>query len=221
MRLALNKDDDALLDVVLAALPAPTRQTTIFQRQRPLAGGYEIGPRQCSLGVGIRRGAEQLAVTASHCTATIWSLDGGPLSQPLSGPSFGAEVTDPTPYTCATLFSPNRKCRRADIAAYDASGADLIFSDTLGWAPGLIARTQFASPGSSQANGSKDLDTTNPLWTVYAEVEYPLIGEVLHKIGWSTGWTYGGVYKSCVDTNQPNGSGTVRVVCADWAAMYT
>ena len=85
--LTLTNEEDALVNVVLAARAVPTRQTTVFDHQRALAGGFEIGPRHCSMAVGIRRGTEHLAVTASHCTATIWSVDGGPLSQPLSGPS--------------------------------------------------------------------------------------------------------------------------------------
>lgn len=69
-------------------------------------------------------------------------------------------------------------------------------------------------------NGSKDFDLVNPLFTVDVEIAYPLSGELLHKVGVTTGWTYGGIYKTCVDCPVAVGSGQVRIVCSDWAAMY-
>lgn len=219
--LALTVADDALVDMRTVARIVPTQALTLYYHQRPLAGGYEIssGSTACSLTAGVRRGSEQLALTASHCTYTWFTADGGALKQPQSGPGFGAEVTDPSTYSCGTFFQP-RKCRRSDAAVYSASSADLYYSDTLAWAPGLIAQTQYSSPGSSQTNGSRDINLSNPFFTVDAEVAYPVSGEVLHKVGISSGWTYGAIYKTCVDAPLAVGTGQVRIVCSDWAAMY-
>ena len=217
--LRLAADDDSLVIVRTAARLQATQSPTLYYRRRPLTGGYEIGPLGCPMTTGVHRGTEQLALTASHCTSVSYGLDGGWMSQPYSGTHFGAEVTDPSPYSCGTLFSP-KKCRKSDAAAYDASAADLFPGETLAWAPGLIARTTYSSPGTSMTDGSIVIDTLNPAWTVNAEIAYPLSGDVLHKIGVVTGWTYGSIYKTCADSKTNWGSGYVWIVCSDWAAMY-
>lgn len=70
--LALSPEDDALLDMRTATRIAPAQALTLYYHQRPLTGGTEIGSvsGECSLTSGVRRGTEQLALTASHCTAS-------------------------------------------------------------------------------------------------------------------------------------------------------
>ena len=131
--------------------------------------------------------------------------------------NFGAEVTDPTPYSCGTWWSP-KKCRRAEAAAYDVANVDLFGADSVGWRPGRIARTYTAASGSSQTSGSTDVDIANPYWTVIAEIAYPITGEVLHKVGRSTGWTYGAVTATCKDVTWFGT--TLRIVCQDEASTY-
>ena len=215
--LRLTTSERPLVDVRVESSVTATRQQTLFSRQRPLTGGYEIGPIACPMTIGAMRGSEQLILTASHCTAVSFALDGGPTRQNNNQANFGAEVTDPTPYSCGTFFNP-KKCRRADAAAYDASAVDMFPNDTVGWVPGRIARTLFASAGMTQLPGSRDIDLANPYWTVIAEIAYPLLGEVLHKVGMLNGWTYGPVYETCKDLAY--GTTNLRIVCNDKANMF-
>ncbi|WP_337171503.1 hypothetical protein [Gemmatimonas aurantiaca] len=196
-----------------------TSSTTLNYRRRPITGGYEIGPSGCTTTIGARRGSEELILTNSHCSANAWSLDGGSIRQNNSGsaPFFGAEVTDPSTYACGTLFVP-RRCRHADVAAYSATGVDLFPTDTLGWAPGLIARTTFGVAGLMQTAGSTEVDSLDPHWTVIAEVNFPLWNEALHKVGVTTGWTFGSVYETCKDVRLGS-HGRPLIVCADKAHL--
>lgn len=196
-----------------------TSFSTLNYRRRPITGGYEIGPSGCTTTIGARRGSEELILTNSHCSAAAWSLDGGSVRQNNSGnaPFFGAEVTDPPTYACGTLFAP-RRCRRADVTAFSSTGVDLFPSDTLGWAVGLIARTTFSASGVTQTSGSNEVDSLNPHWNVIAEVNYPLWGEAVHKVGIATGWTFGSVYDTCKDVRLST-HGRPLIVCADKAHL--
>jgi hypothetical protein len=196
---------------------ALTSFSTLMYRQRPITGGYQLGPSGCTTTIGARRGSEQLVLTNSHCSASAWALDGGQIRQNNSpnAPFFGAEVTDPPTYSCGTLFFP-RNCRRADVTAYSAAGVDLFPGDTLGWAPGLIARTISGVHGLTQSSGSLVIDSLSPYWYVVAEINYPMWGETVHKVGINTGWTFGGVYDTCKDERLST-HGRPLIVCTDKA----
>ena len=49
-----------------------------------------------------------------------------------------------------------------------------------------------------------------------AEIAYPLVGEVLHKVGITNGWTTGPVYETCKDLNALG----IKVVCQDKANTW-
>ena len=195
-------------------------QPTLFSRVRPLTGGYEVGPGPCSMTIGAWRGSDRLVLGSSHCSMIPFALDVGPMRQPNSGPGFGTEVTDPTPYACGTFFQP-RRCRRADVTAYSVSSSpiDMFPTDTLDWRTGLIARTLFAAVGTAQTKGSTDINTLFPYFTVNSAVMWPVEGEVVHKVGWATGWTFGVVYDTCDDISL-TGHGNIRIVCTDKASLY-
>ena len=214
--LELSDEESTLVEFRRDDVVTPVRQQTVYWRQRPLTGGYQIGPKECTMTVGAWRGSEQLMLTASHCTATEFSPDGGATRQNVNAVSFGFEVTDPASYYCGSFSSPHRRCRHFDAAAYDASGVDLFPDDSLGWVAGRIARTTLSVSGLSQIPGANVIDIDNPYWTVVTEIAYPILGETLHKVGVANGWTYGPVYETCKDTSV-NG---VRIVCSDKANMY-
>ncbi len=199
-------------------LPAQP-QPTVFSRQRPLTGGYEAGPRSCTMTVNAWRGFDRIVIGSSHCSATAFGLDNGPMRQPNSGVGFGTEIVDPTSYNCSTLFV-TRFCRRADVTAYSvtASPPDLFPSDTLGWRSGLIARTMFVSSGLTQTDGSKDINSAFPFFVADAVVMWPIHGEVVHKVGHASGWTFGTVYGTCSDVTLQGYN--VRIVCTDVAHLY-
>ncbi len=221
--LGLDPDDAKLTTTELANKLIPTQAVNLNGRRRPLAGGFQTGPIGCPLTVSVRRGTLQQVLTAAHCTATTFGVDYVQISQGTSQPGFGYEFADPPVYACGTYFQP-RSCRRSDASSFDASNVDLDpnLGETVGWIPGLIARTTYSSNGSTQTTGSIVPDQNSPIWTVTTEVTYPIGGETLHKLGNVTGWTYGAIYKTCVDNNVGYASpvGNVRIVCSDWAAMY-
>jgi hypothetical protein len=194
-------------------------QPTLFSRVRPLTGGYEAGPGACTMTIGARRGTDRLVLGSSHCSMVPFALDVGAMRQPNSGAGFGTEVTDPTSYSCGTFFQP-RRCRRADVTAYSISSfpVDMFPSDTLDWRAGLIARTLFASPGFTQVDGSTSIDPLRPFFSVNAAVNWPVEGQVVHKIGWASGWTFGMVYDTCADVSLA-GYGNIRIVCTDKAEL--
>jgi hypothetical protein len=92
-------------------------------------------------------------------------------------------------------------------------------SDTLDWRVGLIARTLFASVGSSQIPGSRDINAQLPYFQVNSTVMWPVEGQVVHKVGWATGWTFGLVYDTCEDISLA-AYGNIRIVCTDKASLY-
>jgi hypothetical protein len=62
--------------------------------------------------------------------------------------------------------------------------------------------------------GSLTIDQANPLFTITAERAYPNEGDVLHKVGRTTGWTSGTVEFSCTNTNI---AGTdITILCQEW-----
>ena len=186
-------------------------------RNRPLTGGYYLGPSGCTLTGTALRGSDHVLLAASHCTAAAFSLDYGSVWQGTQTPTFGIEQIDPNPYGCGTLFNPKR-CRRADIAAYNVNYIPSDPGDTLSWYPGLIAKTTYPTSGVYQSAGSKVIDTSNPYWTVTATSNSVLVGQTLHKVGNVTGWTFGDVTATCVDKKQAITN--VWIVCSDVAGMF-
>ena len=95
------------------------------------------------------------------------------------------------------------RCRLSDalLAKYlDKSTSDF----------GTVARTTFAL----QRIGSLKIDAKNPRYTVVGELGFPFEGEVAHKVGRTSGHTFGPVIFTCVDTGV-NGTDIVQI-CQDW-----
>jgi len=116
-------------------------------------------------------------------------LDGRPFYQPTwnaAADSVGIEYLDPPLRDFGALCPSGRDdCRWSDAAlvAY-AGGVD--------WHKGAIART--ISP--DRWNGSRTLEGT--FW-IGGKYNTPVVGQTLHKIGATTGWTYGEVDAVCVN----------------------
>ncbi len=187
----------------------------------PAPGGVRIngGNGFCTLGFNafISTGPESRRegiVTASHCSNCPFSRSecGFPslpdrtwfhqASYPVD-PIHAYEVIDP-PLFEGGVCPPGRSCR---------------FSDSL-WAevePGAaldaprIARTKFV--GTNGAPGSLDIDPANPRFEITSKYPHPLVGEVLHKVGSTTGWTSGQVIFTCVDIT-PNFSFGETILCS-------
>lgn len=70
--------------------------------------------------------------------------------------------------------------------------------------------------------GSITIDSQNPPMTIVGEFPYPVGGEMVDKMGRTTGWTYGFVKKTCVDMllSAYSGSGVGLLLCQDWASYW-
>ena len=97
-------------------------------------------------------------------------------------------------------------CRYSDaaIARYETARTPVKF--------GAIYRTEF--PGINGAIGSIEI-ADGPKWfTIVDEALFPLGGEILDKVGRTTGWTRGPVVGTCIDTGV---SGTnIAMLCQDF-----
>lgn len=195
--------------------PEPTAD--LRSRVRPLTAGTVMGPIGCTLGASAIREGTPVILTASHCTA-VWNEDDfGPTRQNLSSPSFGIEVFDENGWICGFFYDV--RCRFADVAAYDIAGVDVSEGET-GFQLGRIARPIYAVSGVSETYGPLQIDDSNPFFQIIGTYDYPLMNETMSKVGITTGWTYGNIYKTCVDVNY-SGSPKKRYVCQDWAVLFT
>ena len=151
---------------------------------RPIIGGVQINfpGFLCTLGFNVTGGF----VTNSHCTTTQGGTEGTPYWQPTrtASPSqIATEAADPQ-YSGNLQGCPSgRVCRRSDASrASYASGVSAT--------RGRIAKT--SKPGRSL--------TITGEFTIESEGS-AVVGNVVNKVGRTTGWSQGGVTATCVNTN--------------------
>jgi len=161
--------------------------TTLQDQVRPVVAGVQIhfGNFLCSIGFNATSGGQASFVTASHCTNRQGGVEGTQYFQPLASTAnsfIGTEVADPK-YFRGAGCPKGRKCRFSDAsrAAYAAG---------VPFALGGIAAT------SGPNNGSIDITGTI---AITAEGD-AVVGDVVNKIGRTTGWTQGTVSATCVNT---------------------
>jgi hypothetical protein len=173
---------------------------------RPLMGGYQIqnpGGGTCTLGfitTNPVNGAPAF-VTNSHCTNTYWGFDGVAFGQAQWWQGVGNEVRDPNGFRCF-LWG---RCRFADAALVQANVNTAI---------NQVARTTWwGTPGNP---GS--LTVANPPLQVVSHVWWPSWGQMVDKVGRTTGWNYGFVRNTCVLVNV---SFNRRLLCQYYADYWS
>jgi hypothetical protein len=183
----------------------------IDQVFRPLRGGIEIGfglGSACTMGFLIADGSQ--FVTNSHCTASMFALDGRRFYQlsPADEDHFiGTEVLDPGTYACG-----GTACRNSDAAIVQLQNPNIPAD----W--GYIVRTSFPNGGGrSGGYGSLEEDAIFPTWRLSAKHTFVLQNWRLEKVGRTTGWTWGTVLNTCADYNGPG----YRLVCQVRASYYS
>jgi hypothetical protein len=157
----------------------------------------------CTLGFPARRATTSSApvfVTNSHCTLEDHEDDGGAFAQ--SGTIIGYEIKDPDGHLCG--FPVTSWCRESDAALISA-----IVPIQLG----RIARTTESS-GCESCNPALTIDHSSPTLQITGRKNYNVWGETLHKIGSTTGWTYGVIESTCADWQLPPVVGWRRL-CSD------
>jgi hypothetical protein len=185
---------------------------TLQQRVRPVAGGLQINfpGFLCTLGFNVRSpGAPQVQgfVTNSHCTNNQWQFNPAaptPYAQPSGvalcpgGDCIGFEAHD-APGTTGGACPAGRICRNSDAAG-------VRYIDGVANAFARIYRTT--------GFNSLTIDAANPMFSIVAEAATNLaVGDSVHKVGRTTGWTRGVVTASCSNTNV--GGTNFTVFCQD------
>jgi len=160
---------------------------TLQDQVRPVVAGLQIhfGNFLCSIGFNAVSGGQNSFVTASHCTNRQGGVEGTLYYQSLSSQpnSFiGTEVADPV-YFRGGVCPKHRVCRYSD-SARAAYAAGVPF--TLGG----IAQTSGPNDGSLDITGSFAVTSEGTA----------VVGDVVNKVGRTTGWTQGTVTNTCVNT---------------------
>ena len=188
----------------------------------PIAGGLQIwrfippsAAAVCTLGFNVRLGApnkeHRYFFTNSHCTAQQGVVDGsqfrqGPLS--LSTRTVAAEVADPPFFTCQYA---GFQCRYSDAALVQYFPEPEV---RLGM---LYQTTFFGTTGA----GSIETLVPGKAFDIVAERDFPVVGEVLDKVGRSSGWTRGTVIATCVDTGVAGANPPVVMLCQDFVGALS
>jgi hypothetical protein len=171
--------------------------TGLQNKFRPAMGGIQIlfllTPTSggiCTLGFNANLGRVFGFVTNSHCTQVRGEVDGARYYQSLPPDvTIATEIADPGFFTDPPCPS-RRRCRYSDsaFAKYDNPRSGAL---------GKIARPAFGDP----AGGPLTLSPASARFTIKGRTGSPLEGAVVHKVGRTTGWTYGSVIATCADVN--------------------
>jgi hypothetical protein len=193
----------------------PLRDETLRDRVQPLGGGLQlVYPHPtpgfiflCTLGFNVDRAepgrSTSYFVTNSHCTLDQGAQDGTPYyQQPIALPDdkylVAREVLDPAYTDCGGGFV----CRFSDasLARYETTRTPVKL--------GAIYRPESVNTGSlAIANSGRRF------FSIVDEAPFPELGDVLSKVGRTTGWTRGEVIGTCLNVLQ---SGSNRVIlCQD------
>jgi hypothetical protein len=176
---------------------------------RPVQSGLQInhGNYVCTLGFNATHSTGASYVTNSHCTNTQGGTEGTIHYQPafnVAGAQIGTEAADPA-YAKGGSCTKGKKCRYSDSSrGLYAAGVPFVL--------GQIART--TSRGS--LTGSLTIDATNPFFTITAEDGQQVVGEQINKVGRTSGWTFGNVTNTCVNTSVSGSQ--IMLYCQTFAA---
>ena len=160
-------------------------------------GGIEIGlagtNTVCSHGYVARLNGDLGFVTNSHCTAQRGSVTGTRYTNPGGGSSLGEEEADPSYQNC---YGGSRSCRQSDAAFVE-------YADEAS-ARAAVARPQdWAGPSSNSSTLNIDHEAN---LSVRGGEAHPVSGEMIDKVGRTTGWTWGYVQRTCIAMGVNGGS---------------
>lgn len=175
---------------------------TLRDQFRPTKGGVRIkfnsflsfGGSCTQTAVALRGGVQGL-ITNSHCTRTIGGVEQTEIYQagtvPFGFDFVATELVDP-PWTAAVPGCPaGRLCRLSDSAF-------AVFANPVDGALGKLALPA-AMCGNTPC--SLQMNNANDELTIVGTGGAPVVGDLLGKIGQTTGFTRGAVTASCVLVN--------------------
>jgi len=170
---------------------------TLRDQVTPVVAGLQINFSNflCSIGFNAVSGGQNSFLTASHCTDRQGGVEGTLYYQPLASTAnsfIGTEVADPK-YFRGSGCPKGHRCRFSD-ASREAYASGVPF--TLGG----IAQTSGPNNGSLTIAGTFHVTADGSA----------IVGDVVNKIGRTTGWTQGVVSATCVTTGV-SGSNIVQL----------
>jgi hypothetical protein len=151
-------------------------------------GGIQIhfGQYLCTLGFNATNDGQQSFITNSHCTNTQGGVEGTVYYQPTSTidpASIATEVEDPT-YFRGGACPRGKKCRYSD-----ASRAR--YNSGIAFTLGSIAQTSGPNNGDLTVAGTFSIGAKGSA----------SVGDIVNKVGRTTGWTQAAVSRTCVNTS--------------------
>jgi hypothetical protein len=192
---------------------------TLRDALNPLGGGLQIwrfippgSASICTLGFNVRLlddNEDRYFFTNSHCTEVRGEVTGtvyrqGPLS--LATRTVAFEVADPPFFSCQY---PGYRCRWSDAALAQ------YYPDSL--RPDLEVKLGFIWRTTAHGTTAPaTLETDDKGFAINADRNFPIVGDVVDKIGRTTGWTRGPVTRTCVDTGVSGASPPIAMLCQDF-----
>ncbi len=190
----LSKLGIPLEAVTIEEIQPPRFLNTLEGKIRPLVGGIKVqaaGMTSCTMGPIATRSGVRGFLMNSHCTYTKFGYDGGMVYQPTNPGSsgspndlVGAEFVDPPPFAGGGCPA-GRTCRHSDSAFISLSSG---VQSSLGY----IAKT--AGLGSKTIVGS---------YQILGTFTHSAQGQLVYKVGKTTGLTRGRVDRTCWDYIPP------------------
>jgi hypothetical protein len=160
----------------------------------------------CTIGynIEIEDSGNPAFFTAAHCAPPFDDASGKSFYQPASGVS-GSYVGDET-YDIS---------KAREVSAYNddcPSGKTCYYADAMivEYPSGTSINARVARPerkwDTRGTSDRREIDSSNPSFTVKSLDYNAFEGERLHKVGWRTGWTAGDVVNNCKDIETNGGS---------------
>lgn len=165
-----------------------------------IVGGLQVGTYwngasvgACTAGIVVTRNGVPGVVTASHCSATWAYLENTELRQPWdNGRRLGQEIVDPASYMCGWF----QQCRASDAALFSLEAG-------VAYRVGTILNTTPNNGYLGGGMGGRITIVDKPYLTVTrVENNDLLVGFIVHKLGDSTGHTWGDLTNTCEDHNE-------------------
>lgn len=182
-----------------AVVPEQTSSgTTVDDRRRPLIGGLAMDYSQndvyidgCTIGFIAEYNGRRGFITNSHCSYKEWGTENTEYHQSTydGGSSVGFEYKDSGGSSCGFLSS--RNCRKSD-ATFAIVNVDAEL--------GAIARTTWVGGPGRPAAGSEEI-ASGSQQVIVSKATSTAQGEIVEKVGRTTGWTTGSVERSCVEVS--------------------
>jgi hypothetical protein len=193
------------VDVVLSE--PIVRVQTLQGSVRPIEGGPQIrfDLYLCTLGfnaVLTGTGTEGFVVN-SHCTGKQGGVQGTMYYQPLNqvpGELIGTEIADPLYQRNISGCPRGKVCRKSDSAFVQRAPGVAAFQ-------GIVAKTDSVNTGS--------LTIASDQFRIMSKGSSK-VGDVVNKVGRTTGWTQGVVTNKCVNT-AVSGTNIVQL-CQDFVS---